>query len=486
MNKKILSLIIAGAMLTSAATAMAADAEINLISSNTAEQTVENKIVVNQYVGTVKALDKNVLTVAVETDDGETEAAFALTEDTPVFDINGEELDEVKEGDKVIVLSSAALLTKDIKPISALVITDEESIGSVYYDTFSKTEMGFISSDGDLVLNIADELEKEYEGKTLLVFYDMMTLSIPPQTNPTKIVVLDAAADESAEDNTESAKTQAVNCYNGVVEAYEKNILTVKINDESIAFAVDENTPVYDLQSQEKSEIKAGDSIYVFSDASLLTKDIKPVKAVVTGANEDAGVFVKMDTFKDSEWGLVSSDNELVINVEDKAEFENKELLVFYNITTRSIPAQTNPLKAVVIDNKENDVSSVEISFCIGDAVLSINGTKVEVEAPYVAGEGVTLVPLRVISEAFGAEVIWNEAEKSVSIVSGGKDIVVQIDNKTAVVNGEDKNLEEAPQLTENGITMLPLRFISETLGANVGYDDATHAVSVTMNAIAR
>ena len=132
MNKKILSLIIAGAMLTSAATAMAADAEINLISSNTAEQTVENKIVVNQYVGTVKALDKNVLTVAVETEDGETEAAFALTEDTPVFDINGEELDEVKEGDKVIVLSSAALLTKDIKPISALVITDEESIGSVY------------------------------------------------------------------------------------------------------------------------------------------------------------------------------------------------------------------------------------------------------------------------------------------------------------------------------------------------------------------
>lgn len=483
MNKKIISLLIAGAMLTSASAVFANGDEVNAINETQAEQTTENKTVVNQYIGTVKALEKNILTVAVEAEDGETEAAFDLNDKTPVYDIDGEEKDEVKEGDKVIVLSTAGLLTKDIKPINALVINDDKNpAGSVYYDTFSKTEMGFISSDGELVLNIDDKLEDEYEGKTLLVFYDFMTLSIPAQTNPKKIVVLD---NEEEELPTETDKSEnKVNQYSGIVESYDKNILTVKIGDESAAFAVEENTPVYDLKTQEKSELKEGDSVYVFSTAAVSTKDIKPLKAVVTGADEDAGVFVKLDTFKDSEWGLVSSDEELVINVEDKEEYKDKELLVFYSITTRSIPAQTNPLAVIVLDKNEKQESNIKvsISFKVGDCILSINGKDVEVEKPYVAGEGVTLVPLRVISEAFGADVDWNGDTKTVTIDCGDKNLKLQINNKTASVNDKENNLEEAPQLTENGFTMVPLRFISESFGANVSYDEETKGITVELN----
>ena len=57
--------------------------------------------------------------------------------------------------------------------------------------------------------------------------------------------------------------------------------------------------------------------------------------------------------------------------------------------------------------------------------------------------------------------------------------IVVTIDSKIATVNGEEMELEEAPELTENGFTMIPLRFISEKLGAQVGYEAETQAISV-------
>ncbi|MGN0163211.1 MAG: hypothetical protein ACI4EA_06480, partial [Candidatus Ornithomonoglobus sp.] len=207
MNKKIISLLIAGAMLSSASAVFAADTEINLISAAAAEQTAEDKAAVNQYIGTVKSVDKNIVTVAVEAEDGEYEAAFSVTDSAHVYDINGNEIDEIKEGDKVIVLSTAGLLTKDIKPVSALIINNEDIPGSVYYDTFSKSETGFISSDGELVLNIEDELEDEYDGKTLLVFYNIMTLSIPAQTNPTRIVVLDNEEEEPAEETENAAQT---------------------------------------------------------------------------------------------------------------------------------------------------------------------------------------------------------------------------------------------------------------------------------------
>ena len=44
----------------------------------------------------------------------------------------------------------------------------------------------------------------------------------------------------------------------------------------------------------------------------------------------------------------------------------------------------------------------VEIKFTVGESTLVINGQNVEVEKPYVVGVGVTLVPVRVITEAFG------------------------------------------------------------------------------------
>ena len=125
----------------------------------------------------------------------------------------------------------------------------------------------------------------------------------------------------------------------------------------------------------------------------------------------------------------------------------------------------------------------VEISFSVGDDVLIINGEEVTTEtAPYVvetATGGVTLVPVRVITEAFGAKVGWEESTQTVTLDYPDVKIVLQIGNPVAEVNGEAVTLLTAPELP-GGRTMVPLRFISENFGAEVGYDDATQAITVT------
>ena len=124
--------------------------------------------------------------------------------------------------------------------------------------------------------------------------------------------------------------------------------------------------------------------------------------------------------------------------------------------------------------------NTVEIRFRVGDSTLSINGNSVEVETPYVVGSGVTLGPVRVISEAFGADVGWDGETQTVMIANDNTQITLQIGNKTAFVNGAEISLEEAPELTENDFTMVPLRFISESLGALVDYDDETREITVS------
>lgn len=126
----------------------------------------------------------------------------------------------------------------------------------------------------------------------------------------------------------------------------------------------------------------------------------------------------------------------------------------------------------------------VEIAFKVGDSVLSINGSDVEVETPYIVGEGTTLVPLRVITEAFGAEVNWEGETKTITLTYPDVNIVLQIDNIVAKVNDHSETLPEAPALSANGVTMVPLRFISETFGAKVGYDNETQAITVTKEII--
>ena len=126
----------------------------------------------------------------------------------------------------------------------------------------------------------------------------------------------------------------------------------------------------------------------------------------------------------------------------------------------------------------------VEISFKIGDDTLTINGQSVKTEKPYVYGVGVTLVPVRVITESFGADVDWEEKSQKVTLTLNDQKIELWIGEDEALVNSEPVKLLAPAQLSEAGSTMVPLRFISETFDAEVGYDEESERVTVFKAAV--
>ncbi len=99
------------------------------------------------------------------------------------------------------------------------------------------------------------------------------------------------------------------------------------------------------------------------------------------------------------------------------------------------------------------------------------------VKAPQIV-DGRTLVPVRFVSESLGAVVEWNGETREVSIMDGTNNIVLEIDSPYVVVNGKVETLDVPAQIIDDS-TMVPIRFVSETLGANVEWDGETRTVTI-------
>ncbi len=82
-----------------------------------------------------------------------------------------------------------------------------------------------------------------------------------------------------------------------------------------------------------------------------------------------------------------------------------------------------------------------------------------------------TLVPVRFISESFGANVGWNADTQTVSVKYKDKEISLQIGSNIMYVNGEAVTLD-TPANTYNSRTLIPLRALVEALGKYVHWDD--------------
>ena len=113
------------------------------------------------------------------------------------------------------------------------------------------------------------------------------------------------------------------------------------------------------------------------------------------------------------------------------------------------------------------------------DISLNINGSTVATTVAPYQSNGTTLVPLRVVSENLGAKVDWNQQTKTVTITQDATTINLTLGSKIAKVNGEEKTLNLAPQI-KNNTTMVPIRFVSENLNCDVNWNKETQTVTVT------
>lgn len=113
-------------------------------------------------------------------------------------------------------------------------------------------------------------------------------------------------------------------------------------------------------------------------------------------------------------------------------------------------------------------------------AKVEINGCLVKFEDQYpIVVNGSTLIPVRAVSETLGADVSWDGANQRVAIVKDGCEIVLNINSDMVTVDGTPYQIAQAPQVINNR-TMVPLRFIAEAYNINVDWDGDTRTVVIT------
>lgn len=135
-------------------------------------------------------------------------------------------------------------------------------------------------------------------------------------------------------------------------------------------------------------------------------------------------------------------------------------------------------IKLIPLDERYNSVTEItrtnpgSIVIKVGSNKTYQNGASGEIAdvVPKIYGK-TTLVPIRYISDAFGAQVFWDDEKQEVKIISEGKTIVFVPGSSDYTVDGEKRTLSDAPAI-ENGRTLVPIRAVSEGLGKKVFWDD--------------
>ncbi|QKS70368.1 C40 family peptidase [Paenalkalicoccus suaedae] len=111
---------------------------------------------------------------------------------------------------------------------------------------------------------------------------------------------------------------------------------------------------------------------------------------------------------------------------------------------------------------------------------VAINGSSLSTDQSAVlTNNGSTLVPMRAIFEELGANVDFNNASKTVRGTQGNTTISLTIGNSVAYTSTSSVQLNEPAQIV-NGRTLVPLRVVAEAFGASVNWNAQTRSVSIS------
>ena len=265
--------------------------------------------------------------------------------------------------------------------------------------------------------------------------------------------------------------------------------------ENTVNYTILENTLVFNSKGEKKEvkDIEKDADITVFtnsySPAPLIMPPQYQADVIIINDGEEIGS-VNVDTYIADGERLINAVNSLVLNIgettkivdkdgkEEKAdELKNKDLVVFYTITTRSIPAQTTPEKVVVLGENETALAQ------IADAqnVTAETPTPAPVETPEISSatavvvgnktvtniyskDDVLMVPLREIAEELGFTVEWDGNLRAV-ILNGGMYSLKIGENSYVKGKMMPVELKAAPEIKDD-LTYVPVEYFTEVLEA--------------------
>lgn len=126
----------------------------------------------------------------------------------------------------------------------------------------------------------------------------------------------------------------------------------------------------------------------------------------------------------------------------------------------------------------------LRVNLQVGNRTATVNGVGTLLDVPPQLIGGRTLVPLRFLVEALGANLEWEGTEQRITITAGARKVVIWVDRPQAIIDGVSTTLDVPPTILD-GRTMVPLRFVSENLSADLAYNPDDQSIVITRGATA-
>ena len=259
------------------------------------------------------------------------------------------------------------------------------------------------------------------------------------------------------------ANKPKVEVIEGDLRIDEGSVKTAKDGDQ------DDNQALFyvETDSTEASTIKVSNINYIV-DRTVPEGDIKlSVKGdALVEVNDPSEVEKYYELDKDKEWVII--DGEKAYKLDDEKIFSRTGSAAKVSNAKVVTPADsTYKSNAVfVIGDTNYTVNGVQMT---ADVAPYLKNDRTYLPVRYVA------TALGVAD----ANIMWNEAEQSVVIIKGDRVVKLVIGSSTMMINGVPFTMDVAPEIVDPGRTMLPLRWVAQALGADVQWDAATQTVTI-------
>lgn len=189
---------------------------------------------------------------------------------------------------------------------------------------------------------------------------------------------------------------------------------------------------------------------------------------VVVGQVSDT-VYQVADPYNDALWNVTVNGSTATYNYYGATKTDTLGTCMQYYLDNGGISSGQLPQN-----------TGAKVVFTIGDrGYLCGTSEKVSDIAPYIVS-GYTFLPLYCVCSELGAQVSWDGQTKTVTLAKGDTVLALTIGSSVMTVNGTPTQLVTAPQVRD-GRTCLPISPITQAFGANIAWNSASRAVTITI-----
>ena len=150
------------------------------------------------------------------------------------------------------------------------------------------------------------------------------------------------------------------------------------------------------------------------------------------------------------------------------------------SVSTEGFEIKTTSDPATLIPAPAESIQKI-VKLTLNSSIATKNGQAITLDVAATLINGFTMVPVRFVSDGLGAAVAYDSSMNTVTLTYGARVIVLWPGSTIAKVDNKPITLAKAPVI-KDGRTLVPIRFVSECFGAKVDFVSVTAPITITVN----